>query len=174
MIGWIWIVFGGYLTLRGLLDLVLLKVLGPVLPAIAGVAVERAPALDITSHLLHYGRWFYLAKSLFGAFAFVSAWRLLLMRRSARVAMQAVAWLHLAYVLAFAAFWSWLWPKVAEARAADPQFRSHSYAALGLVAGLAVCVVLISALTAQIRILRSGRVRAAFAAAAGPGQPSRE
>ena len=168
MIGWIWVVFGGYLLLRGIFDLVLWNALGPLRTSVMAAIRDQAPSTAGMTWLFRNAVWVYALKSAFGGFAFVSAWQLLRLRPAARLAMQAVGWMQIAYALSFAVFWSWLWPKVAEARAHDPAFTAHSYGAFGLVAGLAVCALMVSAVAAQILTLRSPRVRAAFAGATAP------
>src|SRR5262245_37515882 len=122
VIGWIWLIFGGYLFFRGILDVVVWKILGSVLTALAAGARAKTLETPIIAGVLRFSRVISVGKILFGAFAFVSAWQLLRLRRPARVAMQAVAYVQLVYLACFAAFWSWLWPRVAAARANDPSF----------------------------------------------------
>ncbi len=172
VIGWIWLVFAGYLLLRSLFDLVAWRVLAPLRPTLLAAFPATAPGLERLSALFEYISVFHAAKAVFAAFTVVAAWRLLGLREWARVGMQVVGWIELAYVLGFAAFWMWLWPRVAAAKARDPQFTAHSYGTLGLIGGLAVCGLLAAALVLQIAVLRTSRVRASFrrgggAAAAG-------
>ena len=171
VIGWIWLVFGGYLFFRGILDVVLWKILGPVLPALADAARDQPAGMPSMDVLLRFTRLITVFKVVFGAFAFVSAWQLLRLRRPARVAMQAVAYLQLTYFVCFAAFWAWLWPRAAAANADNPMFSSGRYGPVGLIAGLAVTAIFAAALVVQIVTLRSAPVRAAFDPA---NQPSRE
>jgi hypothetical protein len=171
LIGWIWLVFGGYLFFRGILDLVLWKILGPVLPALANAARDQPVGMPPIAAILRFSRVLSMAQILFGGFAFVSAWQLLRLRRPARVAMQAVAYVQLTYFVCFGAFWSWLWPRIAASHANDPSFPSGRYGTVGLIAGLLATAVFAAALVAQIAVLRSAGIRAAFDAA---GQPSRE
>lgn len=168
VIGWIWLVFGAYLLLRSLFDLVAWRALAPLRPTLLAAFPAVAPGLERLSVLFDYITVFHAAKALFGAFALIAAWRLLAMREWARVAVEVVGSIELAYVLCFAAFWIWLWPRVAAAKAHDPGFAGHSYGALGLVGGLAVCALLAAALVAQIALLRTNRVRDAFRREAAP------
>jgi hypothetical protein len=161
VIGWIWLIFGGYLFFRGLLDIVIWKVIGPALPALTRALREQAADAPAVSVLFQHTSWISAAKVVFGAFAFLSAWGLLLVRPFARRTMQVVAWLQLLYSACFAVFWSWLWPKVAASRAGEPTWRSD-YGSLGLVLGLGVCALLVAAMVWQIAALRTARVRAAF------------
>jgi hypothetical protein len=55
---------------------------------------------------------------------------------------------------------------VAAAKADDQEFAARSYARVGLLGGLAICIVVATALVAQIVLLRRDRVRAASDAAA--------
>jgi hypothetical protein len=112
------------LFLRGILDVVVWRILGPVLPALATAARDEALGTPTITAILRFSRVISVGKILFGAFAFVSAWQLLRLRRPARVAMQVVAYVQLVYFACFAAFWSWLWPRVAASRANDPSFPS--------------------------------------------------
>ncbi len=162
VIGWIWLVFAAYLLVRSLFDLVAWRVLAPLRPTLLAAFPAVAPGLERLSVLFEYISVFHAAKALFAAFTVVAAWRLLTLREWARVAMQVVSSVELVYVLCFAAFWIWLWPRVAAAKAHDPEFAGHSYGTLGLVGGLAVCALLAAALVAQIALLRTKRVREAF------------
>lgn len=168
VIGWTWFVFAAYLLLRSLFDLVAWRVLAPLRPTLLASFPDVAPGLERLSVLFEYITVFHAAKALFAAFAWIAAWRLLAMRDWARVAMQVVGSIELAYVLGFGAFWSWLWPRVAAAKAHDPEFVGRSYGAIGLVAGIGVCALLAAALTMQILVLRSGSVQAAFRTGAPP------
>jgi hypothetical protein len=171
VIGWTWLVFAGYLLFRSLLDLVAWRLLAPVRPALLAAFSDLAPGLGRLSSLFSYLPVFHSLKALFAAAAVIAAWRSLALPEWARLAMQVACGIELAYVLCFAAVWTWLGPRVAAARAHDPKFAGRSYGPIGLIAGIGICAVLGGALAAQILLLRSERLHAAFASARGGTTP---
>lgn len=161
LIGWGWLIFGSLLFLRSLLDLVIWKVLAPATPSLVAFLDEHEPQNQLVRPLFESLATIKIGEAVFAALVVLIASQFLRLRPWARRALQAACGVVLLYVLAFAAFWSWLWPRVAAERARHPDV-PHGLSTLGLVAGLVICLALAAFLGKMIVVMSSARVRAAF------------
>jgi hypothetical protein len=161
VIGWIWLVVGGLYLLRSVVDLVMWKALQPAAPALFREVEGRDPELRFLRPMFEHLTAIKFAQLAAGAAVVLLAYRFLRLRPRARVAIQAVCWIVLCYVLAFAALWIRIWTRALALALGDPRFAgAHGRIALGL--GLGICVALATGLIVMIVVLRSSEMRHAF------------
>ena len=161
VLGWLWLVVAVFGLGKALVNLAVWKVLEPAAPSLFGNLADRVPRLPFLRPLLSHLTLVISAQALWWAAVVVAAIGLLRLRRWARVTIQGVCWALLAYILGFAVFWATLWPEVPVrgASAASPAtFRAGEFAGL-----LAVSAFVGAALITMIVLLRSRKVREAFA-----------
>ncbi|HYB54121.1 MAG TPA: hypothetical protein VEG84_09660 [Thermoanaerobaculia bacterium] len=92
----------------------------------------------------------------------IAAFFFLRLREWARIAVQAVCWLSLAYVVGFALLWTAIWTGRLPASFLDPSLIAAKGSRGGLYAGLAVCAAVAAVIVTAIVSLGSEKVRAAF------------
>jgi hypothetical protein len=164
VIGWIWLVLAVLSFLRSVVNLVVWNVIEPVVPSPLGAGAGPLPQSGFLRPLFEH---FTAVQTILAVASIVvgfSAYALLRLRRWARILIQGVCWLGLGYVTVFACFWLVFWSKVfgrASFGAPSPSAQTHRL--LLLFAGLAGSIVIGAGFAAMIALLRSRRVRAAFA-----------
>jgi hypothetical protein len=163
IIGRIWLVLAVILAAKSLLDLVVWRVLRPVLPLLVQLG-GQAPPSRIFDPLLAHLTEIKLAQALAWTAVAVAAFNFLRLRRWARVAVQAVSWIGLAYVACVGVVWAAAYSRIPAAEVVAHSSAPPAHRTLLLLGGLLVCVVLIAGLIATIVLLRSADVRRAFAA----------
>jgi hypothetical protein len=162
VIGRIWIVVAVVLTMKALVNLLTWSVLRSASPGLLRAAEQASSSAWLVGPILRYAVvLFALQAAIWGTVGFC-AFSLLRMRPWARVAVQAVCWLNLAYVAGFLVFWVGIWTNAARLAAEDPSLTA-SKRTLVLAAGVGIGVLLGTALAVMLGYLRSSRVRAAFA-----------
>jgi hypothetical protein len=161
LIGRIWIVVAVVLAIKALVNLITWSVLRSASPRLLRAAEQASSGAWLVGPILRYAVvLFLLQAAIWGTVGFC-AFSLLRMRPWARVAVQAVCWLNLAYVAGFLVFWVGIWTSAARLAAQDPSLTASKRTLL-LAAGVGVCVLLGAALGVMLGFLRSSRVRDAF------------
>jgi len=164
VIGRIWLVLAVLFLLRSLVNLAFWKLLEMGAPGLLRATAEQSPYAWFLHPLFQHVTALISAQAIGSAAVAFSAYELLRLRPWARVAVQVVCWFALAWVVSFMGFWAWLWPRAAAAKAAaDPSFSAHSSGNIGLIVGVVVCLAFEAGLAVMIALLRSSKVRAAFA-----------
>ena len=162
VIGRVWLVLAVLFLVRSLINLASWKLVQMGAPGLLKTFTEQSPYAWLLRPLLRHLTALLSTEAIVSALVGLSAFELLRLRPWARVAMQIVCWFALAYVVCFTAFWAWLWPKAAAAKAAaNHSLSPHAYGT-GLIVGVAVCLALGAALAVMIALLRSSRIREAF------------
>ena len=162
VIGWLWVIVALFSIAKALVNLVVWKVLEPAAPSLFGDVAARAPQIPFLRPLLAHLTLVVSAQALWWTAVGVAAFGLLRLRPWARVTIQGVCWALLAYVAAFAAFWATVWPRL-PARGAFSASSATSFRAGEFVGGFVALVIVGAALITMIVLLRSSRVREAFA-----------
>jgi hypothetical protein len=162
IIGRIWLVVAVILAAKSLLDLVVWKVLQPVLPLLVQLGGQAAPSRIFDPLLAHLTE-IKLAQALAWTAVAVAAFYFLRLRRWARVAVQAICWIGLAYVSCVGVVWAAAYSRIPAAGVVAHSSAPATHRTLLLLGGLLVCVVLIAGLIATIVLLRSTDVGRAFA-----------
>jgi hypothetical protein len=166
IIGWLWLVLGVLFLLRALVNMVLWKILQPDMLTFLDMFGDVPEAQQkLLRPLFEHLTTLQLAEAILSAAVIVIAIQFLRLRPWARAGMQTVCWVSLVSVMAFGAFWVWLWGRVA---AAVPPTPASPLEKIGLIAGLAVCLVIANGLAVMIALLGRSRIREAFRGAAGP------
>lgn len=155
VIGWIWLVLAVLWLFRSLVNLVVWKVIQPAAPTLFGVVGTRSPQTWFLRPLFEHLTMVMTLQAIISFAVGVSAWQFLRLRPWARVAVQTVCWIVIAYVTAFAILWTMVWTRAA----GEPETLPTS----GFVAGLVICLALAAGPAVMISLLRSSRVRDAFA-----------
>jgi hypothetical protein len=158
VIGWLWLVAAVFFLLRAVVNLVVWKILQPDMPSLLAFDGRAATQLQFLRPVFDHLTAIQTAETILSAAVIVLAIELLRLREWARVGVQAVCWLVLAYVAAFGSFWFWLWRRIVAA----PDSPGTSLGTIGLIAGLAVCLAVAAGLALMIAFLRSSEVREAF------------
>ena len=162
VIGWVWLVAAVLFLLRSLLDLVIWKMLQPAAPSLFAAAERQSPQMSFLRPLFEHLTTVKIIEAVAAAAVVVVASQFLRLRAWARVAVQAVCWLTLGYVVSFAVLWVGIWTHMTAEPAGSPMSSSYSHRTIGLVGGIAVCLFFAAGLVAMIALLRSSRVRTAF------------
>lgn len=160
IIGRTWLALAVILAAKSLLDIVVWKVLQPAVPFLVQLG-GQAPPSRIFDPLLAHLTEIKLVQALAWVAVGVVAFCFLRLRRWARVAVQAICWIGLAYVSCVGVVWAAAYSRIPAGVAnssAPPAHRTFL-----LLGGLLVCAVLIAGLVAMIIRLRSADVRRAFA-----------
>lgn len=153
IIGRLWLVLAVYFLGKDLVNLAIWKVLQPDAPSIFGSFGIQEPRLRLLRPLFAHMTAFLTAQAVWWAVVGVAAFALLRLRPWARVAVQGVSWVLLAYGAALGLFWVLL-----PGRGVGVPALSHQ--ALGLVSLVAVLAA--AGLITMIVLLRAPRVREAF------------
>ena len=165
VIGWLWLVLGVLFLFRALVNLVVWRILKPDMLGFLEAFGEVPPSQQrMLRPLFEHLTAIQVCEAILSAAVIVLAFQLLRLRPWARVGMQAACWLVLVYVVAFGAFWIWLWGSVGAA--ASPS-HAGTIGRIGLFAGLAVLLTAAGGLVAMIVLLAGSRVREAFRPAPG-------
>ena len=160
VIGWLWLVLGFLFLFRALVNLIVWRILKPdMLGFLDAFGNVPPPQQMMLRPLFEHLTALQTCEAILSAAVIVVAFQLLRLRPWARVGMQAACWLVLVYVVAFGAFWVWLWGSVVTA---VPPSHASSFGRIGLIAGLAVLLAAAGGLVAMIVLLASSRVREAF------------
>jgi hypothetical protein len=162
IIGRVLLVLAVILVAKSLLDLVVWKVLQPAVPLLVQLG-GQAPPSRIFDPLLAHLTEIKLAQALGWTAVAVAAFYFLRLRRWARVAVQAICWIGLAYVSCVGVVWAAAYSRIPAAGVAAHSSALPAHRTLLFLGGLLVCAVLIAGLTATIVLLRSADVRRAFA-----------
>lgn len=166
-IAWIWIVLAALFLFRSLLDPFIWTVLKPAAPSLMAAMEQRSPRMALLRPLFGH---FTAVKTVEAAaavavgFFAVALYRL---RAWARVAIQAVCWTGVIYLVSFAALWATLWTRISGGTGAGAS--AHRSFVLG--AGLALCLALAIGLIAMSAVLRTPAVRNAFRPAPSDAMP---
>ena len=162
IIGRIWLALAVILAAKSLLDLVVWRVLRPAVPLLVQLG-GQAPPSRIFDPLLAHLTEIKLVQALAWAAVAVAAFHFLRLRRWARVAVQAISWIGLAYVSCVGVVWTAAYSRIPAAGVVAPSSGPPAHRTLLLFGGLLVCFVLAAGLIAAIVLLRSADVRRAFA-----------
>jgi len=162
VIGWLWLVLAGLYLLRSLVDLVIWKALGPAAPTLLGAIERREPELAFLRPLFEHLTQLKIAQALAAIAVGFLAYQLLRLAPWARVAVQVICWIVLAYVVGFSVLWVRIWMTAPVQGEADPRLAGFSHGTIGLLVGFGVCLALAVGLVVMIALLRSSRVRGAF------------
>ena len=150
---------------RSIANLILWSILEPAMPSLFNLAVTQEPQTwFLQPPFRHYTAW-ETARAVLAAAVGVSAYFFLRLRPWARLAIQAVCWLVLAYAAAFAVFWARVWGRIFAEAVATRSLSVRSYGTVSFLVGVAVCMAVVAGLAVVISLLRSSRVKAAFASA---------
>jgi len=140
---------------------VMWRALQPAMPALLQEVESRDPEIRFLHPLFEHLTAIKIAQLVAGAAVVLLASQFLRLRPRARVAIQAVCWIVLCYVLAFAALWIRIWTRALALAPDDPRFAgSHGRNILAL--GLGLSAALATGLIVMIVLLRSSQVRHAF------------
>lgn len=159
-IGWGWLVFGAILLVRSLLDLVVWRVLAPAAPSLIALLDPTRPEIRLVRPILDHILTIKAIEAAFAVVVILVASQFLRLRPWARPALQIVCGVVTFYVLAYAAFWAWLWPRL-ESQHSRPREAAGSGPLLGVVIVL-VILAIAWLLVRMIRTMSSARVREAF------------
>ncbi len=162
VIGWVWIVLGGILVLKALMNLLTWSVLHSAAPALLQAFGERFANVPLVQTMLAHAGVMFLAQATFWTLVIVSAWNLLRLRPWARIAIQTVCGLGICYAAGFLIFWLGLWSH-AGLTTMDPSL-TESMRSLALFAGAGAILLLGSFFAVMLGYLRSARLRDAFTA----------
>jgi hypothetical protein len=162
VIGWIWLVVGGLYLLRSVVDLVMWKALQPAAPALLREVERQDPELRFLRPMFEHLTAIKFAQLVVGVAVVFLAYQFLQLRPRTRVAIQAVCWIVLCYVLAFAALWIRIWTRALALAPGDPRF-AGSHGRIALALGLGLSAALATGLIVMIVLLGSSGVRHAFA-----------
>ncbi len=164
VIGWLWLVFAVLLLFRSVVNLVVWRILEPDMPELLALDGASPLQLPFLRPLLEHVTAIQAAQAIVASAVIFLSIELLRLRPWARVAFQALCWLVIATVAFFAAFWVWLWGRLA----ALSETPARSLENIGILAGLAFCFAVAAGMAVMIALLRGSRVRAAF----GPPPPA--
>jgi hypothetical protein len=157
-IGWIWLILAVLFLFRSLLDIAVWSVLRPVASSIFSEAERQSPELAFFRPLFEHLTVIKVVESIASILVAFTAVQFLRLRPWARIAMQTVGWLVLGYLVCFGALWAEVWVRTVALHSATPS----SSRTASLIAGLAVCALLVSGLLAMIALLRRAHVRETF------------
>jgi hypothetical protein len=171
VIGRLWLIVAGFFVAQNVVDLILWKILQPAMPSLLELARQREPQTRFLGPLLeHYAAWKTI-QILLAASVGIAAFFFLRLRPWARLAIQAVCWIVLFYFAAFGVFWTRIWGRAFVESVKTRSLSARSHGAITFLAGVGVCLAIVAGLTWLIGLLRSRRVKAAFAPApAAAGQ----
>ena len=162
VISWVWLIAGILFLLRSLLDLVIWRMLQPAAPSLFAAVEQQSPQMSFLRPLFKHLATVKIIEAVASAGVICIASQFLRLRAWARVAVQAVCWLTLCYIVSFAILWVGIWTHMTAEPAGGPMSSSYSHRMIGLVGGLAVCLLFAAGLVTMIALLRGSRVRAAF------------
>jgi hypothetical protein len=163
-IGWGWLVFGAILLVRSLLDLVVWRVLAPAVPSFISLLDATRPENRLVRRIVDHLVAYKAIEAVFAAVVILVASQFLRLRPWARPALQILCGVVTVYVLAFAAFGAWLWPRLESQRARPTAAEATGS---GLVLGLVIVLVILAIAWLLVRMIRrmsSAAVREAFRA----------
>lgn len=161
VIGWVWIVLGGILLLKALLNLLTWSVLHSAAPALLQTFGERFANVPLVQTMLAHASVMFLAQATFWTLVIVSAWNLLRLRPWARIAIQTFCGLGICYAAGFLLFWLALW-RHAGLATRDPSL-TESMRSLALFTGIGAILLLGSLFGVMLGFLQTSRLRQAFA-----------
>ncbi len=166
VIGWVWIGLAALKGLSGAFAFVAYTfVLGPQLRALGPAAGPPPGEFGLVSGFLahHFGA-LALAQVVVAVVILVSAIMFLRLRAWARLSLELVTWLAIAYIVGFGAFWVTAWLQLAPAvpPTARPNFPATAFRVGGAVMGATMMLMFGAAFVVLLRSLRSATVRTAF------------
>lgn len=164
VIGWIWLVLAVLWLFRSLVNLVIWNVIRPVAPGLLGAVQARSPQTWFLRPLFEHFAAAMTLEAILSVAVGVSAWQLLRLAPWARVAVQTLCWIVLAFLTVFAMVWIVFWTKASGEPGTLP--------AIGFAAGLVICVALAAGPAVMIWLLRGSRVRDAFAHPRAGSEPA--
>lgn len=165
VIGRLWIVLAALSLFRSLVNLILWNVLQPAMPSLFNLAVTQQPQTWFLEPLFrHFAVW-ETTRALFAVAIGVSAYFFLRLRPWARVAIQVVSWLVLLYAACFAVFWASVWGRTFARAVASGSLSARSHGPMGFLVGIAFSLAVVAGSAVALGLLRSRRVKAAFASA---------
>ena len=160
VIGWLWLVLGALFLFRSLVNLVIWRFLKPDILGFLEAFGEVPPSQQrMLRPLFEHLTALQVCEAILSVAVIVVAFQLLRLRPWARVGMQAACWLVFVWVVAFGAFWVWLWGNIATA---VPPSHASTIGRIGLIGGLAVLLAAAAGLVVMIVLLATSRVREAF------------
>lgn len=166
-IGRVWLGLGVLGLLRSLFDLAAWQVLRPSMPVVANLLGIRPLQARLFPQLFAHLTKVKIAEAILSVAVGVAAYHFLRLAPWSRVALQAICWSALAYVVSFALLWAAIWTKISAGTLVDPSLSDPSNARFVLFAGVAVCTALATGLAVMIASLRSAQIRDAFESARG-------
>lgn len=165
VIAWLWIATGGFMLVSGLGAIFAAPRVGS---ADGGFVMSLVTAPDSSAlgmffrHLIPFA----VLQSLIGAFAVVAAVEFLRLRAWARLAMEALSWVSLVYILVNGVLVLYLWDAVvADMPSELVVIEPAQLHMLGLIVDLVVTVALAAPIGVTVKYLRGAPVRRAIAAA---------
>ncbi|MGE5277445.1 MAG: hypothetical protein ACM3SU_10660 [Acidobacteriota bacterium] len=157
VIGAVWLIFGVFRVLSGLLGLAIWQFGGlQEMSSGKGFFSELPGGWVLRLGFRHFGASL-LLQIVVGIAIAISAYALLRLRPWARTVIEVLCWLGLTFVVCFAAMWALFWTRVPQA-AARPAWT----ASVGVAVALGICGGLAAAFVAMIRSLRRPEIRGAF------------
>lgn len=159
VIGWLYVVFGIFMLFGGAFGLAISSVIDTA--EIAKASQEMPPAFRTMTRVFFYFDLLAAVQLVVAIVVIISGAAFLKLRPWSRPVLEIFAWLALAYLIGFGAFWIWSVTSVAQAVPADAQAPTGFFAiftAVGIVMILAFAVPP----AIIIRFLRSTKVRSAF------------
>ena len=166
VLGWIWIGLGTFATLASLMVLLMLFVVGGPTGLDAGHDPEMTafPGWGMMDWVFRHFEWLAVGQLVLALLVLVAGVELLRLRRWARVVLEGVCWLGLAYLIGFSSWWAFVWVDIAgQVPSGHPDAPSAALmSGFGIVA--MVMTVLFYGIPAGVLIwlLRHDTVRAAL------------
>lgn len=164
VIAWLWIATGGFMLVSGLAAIFAAPRVGSADGGFV-MSLVTAPDSSVLGMFFRHLIPFAVLQSLVGAFAVVAAVELLRLRAWARLAMEALSWVSLVYVLVNGVLVLYLWDAVvADMPPGLVSIEPGQLHTMGLIVDVVVTVLLAAPVGVTVKYLRSAPVRRAIAA----------
>lgn len=164
VIAWLWIATGGFMLVSGLAAIFA----APQMDSADGglvMSLVTAPDSSVLGVFFRHLIPFAVLQSLVGAFAIVAAVEFLRLRAWARLAMEALSWVSLVYVLVNGVLALHLWDAVvADMPPGLVLIEPGQLHLMGLIVDVVVTILLAAPVGVTVKYLRSAPVRQAIAA----------
>ena len=148
VIGWAWIIIGGFMCLSAILGLFGSLMLGQMSKA------EPAPDKAMSA-LLRFFPFMAIVQIIVAVFSIIAAISFLRLKSWSRNALEALTWLLLLFVVGFMVFWEVSWMTSTSSNAPT------GFSMIGAVMGVVISAIYVIPLGIMLKFLRGEKVRTA-------------